>query len=195
MSIDTVNALTDLAAVKVWCSVESDDDTFDDILESLIDSVSIQFNKLTNRDLKARAITAQYTGDGTDDILLPQYPVNTITSIFVDSEKSFGAETEVSDYDFETDSGLVILDESSFSKVFKANKFVYNGGFSTIPSDMVVAAKDQIKWLFRRWRDNTEGLTGISMEGGNIQMTEAGEILKTAFVVIKRYIRLDHGRI
>ncbi len=191
MALDTVNALTTLPSLKTWCSVTCTD--FDDVLTDIINSVSIQFNNLTGKDLLARDITEQYTGDGSQIMLLPEYPINSITTIHIDTDKEFGATTEVTDFDYDTNTGAVVLDDEYFTTVFKANKIVYNAGYATIPGDLKTAAQDQMKWLFRRWRDNTEGVTGISMEGGNITMTEEGEVLKSSLKIIERYRKRDHG--
>ena len=96
MAIDTVNSLTTLADVKTWCGIASGTTEYDTLLEGFIDSVSWQFNKFTDRLLKARDITGYYTGDNSNCLMLPEWPVNSITSIHVDSDRDYGDDTEVS---------------------------------------------------------------------------------------------------
>ncbi|HFD04718.1 MAG TPA: hypothetical protein ENJ25_01075, partial [Firmicutes bacterium] len=74
MALDTDNALTTLDDAKTWCGVNNTD--YDTLLTDFINSVSWQFNSFTNRKLKARDITAQYDGDGSNVMVLPEYPVN-----------------------------------------------------------------------------------------------------------------------
>lgn len=189
MALDTDNALTTLDDVKTWCGVNTTD--YDTLLTDLINSVSWQFNSFTNRKLKARDITAQYDGDGTNTMVLPEYPVNSITSIHVDTDREFTDDTKVTDFVFH-ENGLVTLDTNYFSKIVKANKIVYNAGYSIIPYDLQVACKDQIKWLFRRHRNNQEGVQSESTLNGSTTITEAGEILTTSLEILKRYRKGDH---
>jgi len=189
MAIDTVNALTTLVDVKAWVGVNTTD--YDTILENYIDSVSWQFNKFTDRLLKARDITDQYDGDGSTVMLLPEYPINEIISIFIDNNRAFGAETAVTDYVFYSD-GTIKLDTNTFTTTAKGNKIIYNAGYETLPFDLVMACKDQIKWLYRRHRNNQEGIASITSMNGETTMTEQGEILKTSLEILKRYIKRDH---
>lgn len=189
MAIDTVNSLTTLADVKTWCGVTVID--YDSILEDLIDSVSWQFNSFCNRKIKARDITGYYDGDGSDTLVTPEYPINSITHIYVDTDRDFTSDTEVTDYVY-NDNGRIVLTDDSFTTTEQANKIEYNAGYSTIPYDLQVACKDQVKFLFRRHRDNREGVSTESNLNGNVTMTEVGEMLTTVLEVVKRYRKEDH---
>lgn len=194
MAIDSVNALTTLVDAKVWLGVKPDVTTDDAVIENFIDSVSWQFNSFTHRLLKAREITEYPEGDGKNKILLAQYPVNSITSIHIDSDRVYGADTLIDSdtYTFK-DVGIVTLDQNTWSKSPKANKVVYNGGYSTLPIDMVIACKDQIKFLFFRWRGNMEGRTVETNINGSVTVTEAGEMLKSSIEIMKRYRKEDNA--
>ena len=189
MALDTDNALTTLDDVKTWCGVNTTE--YDTLLTDYINAVSWQFNTYTNRKLKARDITAQYDGDGSNTMVLPEYPVNSITSIHIDTDREFTSDTEVTDYVFH-ENGLVTLDSNYFNTTVKANKIVYNAGYDTIPYDLVMACKDQVKWLFRRHRNNQEGIHTETSLNGNTTVTETGEILTTSLEVLKRYRKGDH---
>jgi len=193
MSVDTVNSLTTLAEVKTWVQIESITTTWDKILEKFIDSVSWQFNSFTKRRLKARDLTEYYEGNGTCKFMSPEYPINSIASLHIDSGRDYGDDTliDAEAYTFTKD-GFIILDSSTFSNSPKAIKLVYNVGYITIPSDLEVAVLDQIKWLLKRHRGNQEGITTETTINGSVTVTEAGEILTTALEVLKRYMRKDH---
>ena len=193
MSVDTVNSLTTLAEVKAWVQIETLTTTWDTILEKFIDSVSWQFNSFTKRRLKARDLTEYYEGDGSCKFMSPEYPVNSITSLHIDSERSYGDDTLIDSdtYTFNKE-GFITLDSSTFSDSPQAIKLVYNVGYTVIPHDLVVAVLDQIKWLLKRHRGNQEGISTETTINGSITITEAGEILKTAHDVLLRYRRKDH---
>jgi hypothetical protein len=191
MAVDTVNSLVTLAEAKAWIGIKTADTTYDALVENFIDGVSWQFNKYSGRLLKARDITEYTEGANTLTIKLKQWPVNSITSIFIDAEREYGATTEITDYTFH-ETGLVFSDTYSFSAVPNAVKIVYNAGYSTIPYDLKVAALDQIKWLFRRHRDNSEGVTSETTINGSTTRTEDGEMLTTSMEILKRYKKRDH---
>jgi hypothetical protein len=194
MSIDAVNALTTLIKAKAWLGVApAPDTTDDDEIEKLIDSVSWQYNSFTKRRLLARDLTEYYEGDGTPVFLSPEYPINTITTLHIDSERAYGADTLINSAKYTFDKqGFIKLDESTFSTSPKAVKLVYNVGYATIPLDLNVACLDQIKWLFRRHIKNEEGITTEATINGSVTVTEVGEILETALKVLERYRRRDH---
>ena len=197
MALDTINSLTTLAEAKVWLAIKSDDTTYDGIVTKFINSVSAQFNSLTKRLLKARVITGYYDGDGSPVFMAPQYPINIITSIHIDSDRAYGDDTLI---DAETyvhySDGLIRADEDYFSKEPQAVKIIYNAGYgydgAALPGDMITAAEDQIKWLYKRWLKNQEGIEAVTTMNGTTTITEAGEILKTSLEIMKRYMKRDH---
>jgi len=194
MSIDTVNALTSLVAAKSWLSVAAaPDTTYDSEIESLIDSVSWQFNSYCKRRLLARDLTEYYEGDGSNKFMSPEFPINSITSINIDSERDYDTDTLIDSdtYTFNT-KGLITLDESTFSTSPQAVKIVYNVGYATIPPDLSIACLDQIKFLFRRHLNNQEGITTEATINGSVSVSEVGEILETSLKILLRYRRRDH---
>ena len=191
MAIDTTNALVTLADTKAWVGVKTADTTYDTLLENFIDGVSWQFNKYTDRLLKARDITEYTEGRNNLELKLEQWPVNSITSIFIDSEREYGSSTEITDYTFK-EIGVIYSDSERFSAVPNAVKVIYNAGYSTIPYDLKTAALDQIKWLFRRHRDNSEGVSVDTNINGTTTKTEEGEMLTTSMEILKRYKKRDH---
>lgn len=194
MAVDSVNSLVSLVDAKAWCAVKTADTTYDTILENFIDGVSWEFNKYTNRLLKARDITAYYTGDGSDKLQLPEYPVNSITSIYIDVDRAFTADTELTDYQF-YDIGIIVSEDQAFPNIAKSIKITYNAGYATIPYDLQMAAKDQIKWLFKRHRQNQEGGSTITTQNGTETLTETGELLTTVKGILDRYRKRDHGNV
>ena len=197
MSLDTKNSLTTLADAKVWLAEKAETTTYDAIITDFINSVSAQFNKLTHRLLKDRVITGYYDGNGSMEFMTPQYPINLITSIHIDTDRAYEDDTLIDSdtYVFYED-GLIKSDDNSFSAEPQAVKIIYNAGYgydgAAIPADILIAAKDQIKWLFRRWRKNQEGIEAVTTTNGTTTQTEAGEILTTSFEIMKRYVKKDH---
>ena len=194
MAIDSANALTTLIEAKAWLAVKlAPDTTYDTVIEKLIDSVSWQFNSFTNRLLKGRTITGYYEGNGSNTFMAPEYPINSITSINIDSDREYGTDSLIDSDTYTFDSqGFIVLDSNTFSTSRQANKIVYDVGYTTIPYNLNVAALDQIKFLFRRHLNNQEGISTESTINGSVTVTEVGEMLTSSLEILKRYRRRDH---
>lgn len=197
MALDTVNSLTTLAEVKTYLNISEDTDTYDTILEQLIDGVSWQFNSYTNRKLKARDLTEYYNGKGRAWIFTREYPINSdkdSIEIFVDSDREYGASTKV-DADtivIDADIGKITLEENTFVNYPQGTKVVYNAGYSTLPYDIVEACRKQIKFAFNKWKDNREGKNTINIDAGSLTFNE-DPLLPEVELVLKRY--RTHGHI
>lgn len=194
MAIDTDNALTNLIEAKAWLAVKpAPDVTYDSEIEKLIDSVSWQFNSFTKRRLLARDITDLYSGENKPIIKMPEYPINSVTSIHVDADRDFTDDTLIdsTSYVFTKD-GFIYMNENIFTSLINSNKIVYNAGYVTIPKDLLIACLDQVKFMFRRHINNQEGIATEASINGSVTVTEVGEILTTSMEVLKRYRREDH---
>lgn len=191
MAIDTVNSLITLAEAKTWAQVTSTE--YDSVLENLIDGVSWRFNKYTGRDLKARDRTDYYDGDGTDVLYVDNFPINSISTIYNDSDLEYGADTEVTEYIYYSTTGMIILEDDNFYDYNQAVKIVYNAGYSVIPYDLKKACKDQVKYEFYQWKNNQEGVTSVSLGGETVTKQEIDGMLPQVVKVLDLYKRIDHG--
>ena len=129
--IDTTNALVSLEDAKDFLkiSVESEDS----IIESMINRASSWANSYTQRLLLSRVNTDYYDGDGTGTLILNQYPVTTLTSLYDDVDRAFGAGTAInvgSDVVLDGDNGLIRLFNQAvaFNKGILNVKAVYTAG-------------------------------------------------------------------
>ena len=82
--------LVTLADMKAYLNIESSDTAYDDIITDMINAVGAQFDNYTNRTLEADDYTLQIDGSGLDHIFLPDYPINSITSLHIDTDRVFG---------------------------------------------------------------------------------------------------------
>ena len=130
MALDE-NALVDWAKVKTYLAIE---ETKKSYMEPLINSVCAQANKKTVRLLMTRAYTLILDGTGSDTLILPQYPVNFITKLYSDTERIFGASTEIlsADYALYKERGIVKLYSKKFSSKIQTVKAEFNAGFGPV---------------------------------------------------------------
>lgn len=193
--LDTTNALVTLAEAREYCGIAADDDTYDDRLTDLINAISWRFNKYTRRKLKAQALTEYYDGDGGRILYLNSFPINSVTSLHVDTDRQYGAATARTDYVTYSDVGKLALTESVFNSGHQSVKIVYNAGFETIPYELAEAALKQIKSAFRKWERNLEEATAEQTETGSITFIDRDEFLPSVKAVLDHYRRPGHGYI
>lgn len=120
-------------------------------VERLIESASRVANTYAQRHLAATDYTERRSGDGGVELLLRQYPVQSITSIHVDGDREFGDDTELTDYEYDEDSGIVYYYDG-WPEGVRNIKIVYRAGYevATMPQDLVSATIEVIAWMQRR---------------------------------------------
>ena len=193
MAADAANDLDTLAGVKPFLRIASDDTTFDVQLASFITGLSFEFNRYCRREIKARDRTDYYDGTGSSKLFVHHYPINTITTLHADSDREYGDDALIAsgDYILYKEIGLITLDGSVFGESPLEIKLVYNGGYTTIPADVLGAFRAQLKYLFNRWKDNEDGLSSKTMGDGSIQIV-AEDFLKPVKRVLINHKRKGH---
>ena len=197
--------LITLADAKAYLGILTADTDNDDILTGMINAVGTQFDNYTDRELEASDYTIQIDGNGLDHIFLRNYPINEITSIHIDADRVFGDDSEItSDYYVKYDNdGEIALVSSSFwggvlPKVRQSVKIVANLGYTvtapiTLPADIIKACKDQVKYLYRKWNNNEEGVSSYSATNSSITITEDTGLITMVKKVLDKYVSRYHG--
>lgn len=116
--------------------------------------------------------TLYLTGDGSDELRLDFYPIQSVTTVHDSSDRTYPAADLVpsGDYTLFGDEGLIRMDDDggtgSWSSTRRAIKVVAVIGWSTIPDAMLHAAGLQVAHWYNA-RDHI-GRTSISQGGGSI---------------------------
>jgi hypothetical protein len=136
--------------------------------DTLLDTLILRFDRIgssycgfpTASNLSTfenNTYTHYFDGDGTDRLQLRVVPANTISSVYVDVNRSYGSDSLVasSDYTLDTDLGLLLLntdsDQGSFSTGYRSVKVTYTAGFTSIPNAVVHACGVQVNhWYMNR---------------------------------------------
>lgn len=195
--IDTANALVSLDDAKTFCAVDLSDDTYDDDITEFVNAVSVMFNTITRRSLLSRDHSEYHDGDGGAVLFLDNYPVSALTHLYIDPDRAYGAETEIAsgDYALYADIGKVRLISQVFDKGPLSIKAVYTAGYelADVPADLRLACLDQIKFQFRKWKDNREAVISANLEGQSVTLREIKDILPSVKIVLDLYKRVGHG--
>lgn len=160
MSLGT-HALITLADLEEYANITITD--HEQLLERLIDAATSLFETYTRRKLKARAYSydsdsgdydsdnAVFDGNGTDKMALPQYPVNSVTTLRI-NETEIDARPSLynNGYVVDKQGGIITLSGYLYTKGLANIDFAYNAGLSTIPDDLAQACIEQVAWMYKQ---------------------------------------------
>lgn len=169
-----VNALTTWDRAKTALGFSNDQQAE---VEFLIDAVSATANRISGRKLKARDYAdIRLDGLGRDSIILPEYPIVTLSGIYMDYLRAFGAETILvaTGYQVISDSGIIRLYSGYFPKGFGNIKVVGILGFATVPEDLELAVLEGVGCNRRRLESGTTGMRQVSADGSVTSQYELG---------------------
>jgi hypothetical protein len=145
------NALTTLSFAKDFLKIPSAETSMDSMVEHWINAASQFIETRTDRKLKAQSIIEYQSGRKSNCILTREYPINSISEIKVDSSGLFtdpNTIIESSNYGIGEEACYVIGRDILFPVGHRNIKITYNGGFSTIPTDLI----DATCWLIAQYR-------------------------------------------
>ena len=159
------NALVSWETIKKFLTLDAGSK---ELVEYLINSASEEANTITGRLLKSRDLSLLLDGTDTKEIVLPQYPINSITGLWIDSNRIFGSETANADFILYKEEGIVSLDSSIFYEGQQNIKIDFNAGFDVVPSDLQTAIIEIVAWNRKRFAGNAHliGIKTITDPGG-----------------------------
>ena len=137
-------------------------------LNDIINGVSQRFEVETGRNLKSRAYTEVYDGNGKNYLYLNNYPLSSTTiTITIDSARDFtSTEDQVTSTDvmLTTESGLVRLNDDTFSVGTGNVQISYSAGYSTGTEYLLTHAAKELGYLM--WnRMRQKDMIGVRSEG------------------------------
>ncbi len=189
------DALTTLEDLKRYLQLSSDQ--HDQLLESLIEAVSAQFNRYTGRKLAARDYhwdpaqpayapdQAILDGTGHPELLLPQYPLLRLDELRLDS-RSLALEELVLD----RAAGVIALRQGVFPRGRANLALAYRAGFDPIPPDLAQAALEQTAVRFQESGAGLGrlGVSARTLADGSVSYQEK-PLLPQVREVLDRYRR------
>ena len=193
------DALTTVEQVKNYLQIASSD--HDDLFEQFIEAVSSQFmnytgRKLTARDYSPDGESADYdpdnavlSGHGHPELILPQYPVVSVSAVSLDGVFLTAAEPgDFSGWLVDKSAGVLVRLDGVFTRG-QANVLVtYRAGFATVPPDLAQAAVMQSAV---RFQDSAAGhgrlgITARTLADGSVSYTDQA-LLPQVKEILDRY--------
>lgn len=190
VTLDTANALVELDQVKPFVNVSGVGE--DTILTFWINAASWFCNTHTRRELLSRAQTEYYNGDGTNTLLVNNYPITAITHVYDDLDRTYGDDTELDSDDLVyMPDGLaysIVYDGGAFTRGVKNIKAMYTAGYATVPWELQQACLEIIIYYYKNTEENRFGVTTRTAGGGSMTI-ETTQIPKSALEVLDKYKR------
>jgi len=198
MSLGTY-ALITLADLEEYANITITD--HEQLLERLIDAATSLFETYTRRKLKARAYSydsdsgdydpdnAVFDGNGTDKMILPQYPVNSVATLRI-NETEIDARASIYNlgYLIEKQNGIITLSGYLYTRGLANIEFAYNAGLSAIPDDLQQACIEQVVWMYKQSAvgGNLLGVSSKSLADGSISYSNK-DLLPSVRMVLASY--------
>ena len=184
--------LTSIESLKLY--LEKEDDTHDELLDSIIDQVSARIETALNREL-TKMERNQYFEGGKRYYYLCAYPIDITEPVVV--EINGDIKTLDSDYYVWEKEGLIHFVYVTADNVPKNVNITWTGGYEEIygvldvPYDLKRACLMESAFEFRRRFDG--GLSGVSMQSGSISVNQPSSLLPEVIETIKSYRKYPYG--
>lgn len=182
--ISSLKLLKSFLGVDKQTSSEEDDV----LLYRILEGADAEVKQYCDRDLEVTTYTDQYyDGDGSSKLLLDDYPVVSVTSLYCDLGRDFDASTLVasSDYKLDSEKGIIELyDGSVFPVGPNTIKITFSAGYSVVPSDIVSAVN---KIAAANYLDTK---TDVNVIAGESVFYKPDAMRKSAFKTLNRYRRV-----
>jgi len=139
-------------------------------VEDYINAASRTANRYARRKLAARDQTLYLDGTGTPELLLPDWPINTLTSVNSDTGREWGSATALTiatDYLSYADRGSLYRLNAVWPEYRQCIKIVANLGYgsSAVPEDLQHAIYEVVAYMWKRYASKMIGLKQVSGNG------------------------------
>jgi uncharacterized phiE125 gp8 family phage protein len=192
-------ALTSLINLKSYLNISVE--TYDTLLENLIDRATALFESFTGRNLMARdysydsssddydADNAILDGNGFDQIILPQYPINSVTTLRI-NEIEIDARDGIYSLGYVVDAkaGIIRLAGYLFSEGWGNVELEYNAGYSAVPKDLEQAVIEQAAWMHKQSGEGGSllGVTSVTIADDPVAFM-LKDLLPSVKMALERY--------
>ena len=143
--------LVKIERVKTYLDIANTDTAADVLLQDLIARISAWVERYCDRTFAKATHTEQYDGDGTDTLVVRQWPIISVASLYDDPDRVFGASTQIAAADFVLykNTGIIRLDGLVFSAGIQNVNVTYDAGYTDIPDDVQQAVVELVADRFR----------------------------------------------
>lgn len=172
--------------VKNFLGIAAAETSDDGIISSTIDRALAETELYCGRIFAEAVYTEYHDGDGSDSVLVDNFPIVSIASLHDDPDREYNADDliDTDDYVFYANKGKIKLDGSVFSSGIKNIKIVYTAGYGgsiAYPNDLKQAMIDLTASIY------LAGKAGINVVESQEIVYRPSYLKKEAYAILKRY--------
>jgi uncharacterized phiE125 gp8 family phage protein len=171
--------LTTTAKIKSHIGIPSADTSKDSKIATIISGVSAFFEGQCARSFEYKSYSAKLNGNGTDELMLPQYPIHQVTEIIVDDvEIDIDAEVAAKTLDIDQETGILYR-TSGWSAGKRNIEITFTAGYTEseesgdvgpIPADLELAVTRMVARIYER--STAEGVSSVSPQSYSVNYME-----------------------
>jgi len=158
-TVDEVKPFLDLAGGP-------QDTTQDELLKILIEGATAWIEKYCAQTFESGGISYSetYDGDNGTVLYLNHRPVISVSSVVITDSADVDDTIPSTDYElYETVGKIVLTEGDSFLKGDLNVAISYVAGESTLPADVKLAGMKLVRWHYRKWNDDRDGISSVSV--------------------------------
>lgn len=183
-------ALATLAQLKIQLGFKPSDTLQDGKLQLFLDAGSAWVESYCERKFAEATRTELFHGNRSNAINPRQWPITNVTELRISSTREWSDSSTLIDdenYGISPD-GIMILYYSGFFPVgFNNVRLIYTAGYSTIPSDLIMANLWASEWFYLHNNRGDSGRTSVSKQGESIGIDhDVPPMIKTILQPYKR---------
>lgn len=179
-------SLCTVANIKTYLNITTTE--YDDLFTLLINAFDAFAENDCNRKFDQETVTEYHDG-GTNKIFVDRPPIDSDTSVVVydDPDRSFSDIDLVSSDDYGIDYDLGILEfDYDLLEGNMSIKVTYKGGYDTIPSDLQLAAIEQVVMKYKEAIKGELGIVSRSWPDGSVSIQPV-DVLPYVRSVLDKY--------
>jgi hypothetical protein len=144
-------ALASLADVKAQLDIQPSNLSQDTRLTLYINAATQAIETYCGREFTLNATRTEYhDGDGSNAVLTNQWPINSISELWIDSGRLFTDITlklAATDYGYQGTNRITLFNQIS-PKASGVIKIIYSSGYATAPYDLNLACIWLVEWFY-----------------------------------------------
>jgi uncharacterized phiE125 gp8 family phage protein len=175
MADETINTntLADLDELKRYMDITGSTDDDDDELVATLNRISKAMETYCDRKFYIQERTEYYRGTGTNTLVLYQYPITSVSGVWISTSRTWDATTLTasSDYFINNNANALIMYNSDFTaEEYENIRVIYSAGLfsstATVPADLKMACLKEASRMYRTRNDKGYSSRSSDSAGG-----------------------------
>ena len=185
--------ILDKSDVKNFLGIPSAASADDTLITTIIAQIEAEIKTYCKRKyFQATSLTEYYDGDGTDILLLKEYPIVSVTSLYDDTDRVYGSDTKIGSADIIIygDEGYIRLDGLSFTKGEKNIKITYKAGYGTGTGETAMPEDLKLALVMLASAVYLEGKAGVNVFENQEITYRPNQLRKDGYKIFDRYKKI-----